>query len=374
RHRRSHRKSRTGCRTCKGRRVKCDETRPQCRRCQTYGITCDFIPGSVDRRLVTTPQTSPRRNDALAFDAMSANVNAVLRSDRPPSTFTRSTRSLGLATLAHFVQMVGARQTAYAPIKQVLRDRTIPLALTEPCLLHAMLAVASTHQANLMPGDSQQNVVATRFRQVAAHMYRGKLQDPITRANMDVLLTTCMLIAMFSFSAPNVRPRDSWIFSDDPGALNWLLIQGGLACLIDCIKPWMDESIWRDAFLVSSAYELYDDHRMGREDLDAGLADLCDISDTTTEETNPYHWPLRMLSPLLRVPVSKLEASRVSSFMGRLPPEYLRLVRAKEPRALLLLAYWLGVMCSALCMYLEASDDRRVLELLDFPASACGYR
>ncbi|KAK1144071.1 hypothetical protein N8T08_005733 [Aspergillus melleus] len=344
-----------------------------------YGITCDFAP----------PQTAPERNGALALDAMTTNVNTVLHNDRRSSPLATSTRSLGLTTLAHFVEMVGARQTAYAPIKQVLRDRTIPLALTEPCLLHAMLAVASTHQANLTPGDSHRSLVATRFRQTSVHMYRLKLQEPITRADMDVLLTTCMLVAMFSFSAPNVSPGRSWIFSDDPGALNWLLIQGGLACLIDCIKPWIDESIWRDAFLISSAYELYDDHRTGREGLDAKLADLCEISDTTTEETNPYHWPLRMLSPLLRLPLTKLDPSRISSFMGRLPPQYLCLVQAKDPRALLLLGYWLAVMCSvhdwwidarvrsecqAICMYLEASGDGRVAELLDFPASACGYR
>lgn len=252
-----------------------------------------------------------------------------------------------------------------------------------------MLAVASTHQANLRPDDAPQNVVAARFRQTAAHMYRQKLREPISRENMDVLLTTCMLVSMFSFSAPSIRPRDSWVFSTDPGALNWLLIQGGLSCLIDCTQPWMDESIWRDPFLISSTYELYDDHRPGREDLDPDLADLCDVSDATTEETNPYHWPLRMLSPMLRLPLAKVEANRVSSFMGRLPPAYLRLVQAKEPRALLLLAYWLAIMCSvhdwwidarvrsecrAICMYLETSDDRRILQLLDFPAAACGYR
>ncbi|KAI9041821.1 Zn(II)2Cys6 transcription factor [Aspergillus affinis] len=377
--RRSHRKSRTGCRICKERRVKCDETMPQCRRCQIYGITCDFAP----------PQTSPQRNGALALDAMTANVNNVLDSDRRSPAVATSNRSLGLATLIHFTEMVGARQTAYAPIKQVLRDRTIPLALTEPCLLNAMLAVASTHQANLTPGDSHRSLVATRFRQASVHIYRLKLQEPITRHTMDVLLTTCLLVAMFSFSAPSVSPRHSWIFSDDPGALNWLLIQGGLASLIDCIMPWINESIWCDAFLISSAYELYDDHRTGREGLDEELADLCEISDTTTEETNPYHWPLRMLSPLLRLPLTKIDANRISSFMGRLPPEYLRLVQARDARALLLLGYWLAVMCSvhdwwidarvrsecqAICMYLEASGDRRIARFLDFPASACGYR
>ncbi|KKK22566.1 hypothetical protein ARAM_007029 [Aspergillus rambellii] len=40
--RRPHRKSRAGCAKCKQRRVKCDETRPHCRKCQKLGIDCTY--------------------------------------------------------------------------------------------------------------------------------------------------------------------------------------------------------------------------------------------------------------------------------------------------------------------------------------------
>ncbi|KAK3115752.1 hypothetical protein LTR53_004572 [Teratosphaeriaceae sp. CCFEE 6253] len=46
--RRSHKKSKTGCRTCKQRKVKCDERRPLCRNCErhyTNLATCDFDDG-----------------------------------------------------------------------------------------------------------------------------------------------------------------------------------------------------------------------------------------------------------------------------------------------------------------------------------------
>ncbi|KPI39061.1 uncharacterized protein AB675_4624 [Cyphellophora attinorum] len=39
--RKFHHKSKAGCRTCKIRRVKCDETKPLCNRCRRLGITCD---------------------------------------------------------------------------------------------------------------------------------------------------------------------------------------------------------------------------------------------------------------------------------------------------------------------------------------------
>ncbi|TGO10582.1 hypothetical protein BTUL_0131g00230 [Botrytis tulipae] len=37
----SHAKLKTGCNTCKARRVKCDETKPACMRCQKFGRVCD---------------------------------------------------------------------------------------------------------------------------------------------------------------------------------------------------------------------------------------------------------------------------------------------------------------------------------------------
>lgn len=200
------------------------------------------------------------------------------------------------------------------------------------------------------------------------------------------------LCYVFSFAIEKINPLDSWVLSDDPSAMNWLSVQGGLRCLLEFLHPWLSDSVWSDSFKRSSTYEFYDDHRMGREDLDPTLATLCDIDDTTTEETNPFHWPLRMLSPLLRIPRDQLEESRITNFMGRLPPDYLNLLASKEPRALLLLAYWLALMCSsvhewwvyarvrseclAICMYLERCGDERIVDfnLLEFPAAACGYR
>lgn len=40
--RKYHQKSRNGCSTCKRRRVKCDETRPVCKKCQNMNLTCGY--------------------------------------------------------------------------------------------------------------------------------------------------------------------------------------------------------------------------------------------------------------------------------------------------------------------------------------------
>jgi len=42
RRRRAHKKSRNGCAGCKIRRVKCDEDKPGCRKCQAFGLDCTY--------------------------------------------------------------------------------------------------------------------------------------------------------------------------------------------------------------------------------------------------------------------------------------------------------------------------------------------
>ncbi|CAG1966864.1 unnamed protein product, partial [Fusarium graminearum] len=42
--RKPHKKSRLGCQTCKRRKIKCDEVKPQCGKCIQFGVWCDFSP------------------------------------------------------------------------------------------------------------------------------------------------------------------------------------------------------------------------------------------------------------------------------------------------------------------------------------------
>lgn len=41
--RRSHTKSRKGCKTCKARHIRCDETTPHCNNCLKHEVRCDYL-------------------------------------------------------------------------------------------------------------------------------------------------------------------------------------------------------------------------------------------------------------------------------------------------------------------------------------------
>ncbi|KAF2489915.1 hypothetical protein BU16DRAFT_471712 [Lophium mytilinum] len=58
---RPYKKSISGCRTCKRRRVKCNEARPQCGQCSKHGVVCDFAntPSSATSASSRSSSTSP---------------------------------------------------------------------------------------------------------------------------------------------------------------------------------------------------------------------------------------------------------------------------------------------------------------------------
>ncbi|KAH6665561.1 hypothetical protein B0J14DRAFT_233901 [Halenospora varia] len=76
-HRTAHTKTKTGCRTCKIRRVKCDEARPFCNRCLKFGVVCDgydpsFRPRKEKKKPMAIRELLPRTK--VALPPLSANI------------------------------------------------------------------------------------------------------------------------------------------------------------------------------------------------------------------------------------------------------------------------------------------------------------
>ncbi|KAH6642572.1 hypothetical protein C7974DRAFT_104882 [Boeremia exigua] len=59
-------KTRTGCKTCKIRRIKCDESKPFCNRCTTTGRTCDGYDINFAPRRTTPPATTHSTSPPLS--------------------------------------------------------------------------------------------------------------------------------------------------------------------------------------------------------------------------------------------------------------------------------------------------------------------
>lgn len=255
--------------------------------------------------------------------------------------------------------------------------------------MHAIIGIATTHLCTVLPDNSHYRISEAHHWAQAIRLYSTEVSSGVTKANMDKLYSTCILLTVHSFKLDEFNPRSSFVFSTDPTALNWLHLQAGLRYLLERTVPWMSESIWWSTFMDSRRPEIdFDDSRPGRVGLDPDFADLCGIDESSTVDNNPYLWPLRMLTGLLIIEMGPKSAQTYNMWMGRLEPEYYDCLLAKDPPALVLLAWWLGLVChveewwmenrarsecTAICMFLEDSHDPLVLKLLEFPAQACGY-
>ncbi|KAH8725889.1 hypothetical protein GQ44DRAFT_652071 [Phaeosphaeriaceae sp. PMI808] len=118
-------KVRTGCRTCKIRRVKCDEQKPACLRCTSTGRQCDGYPNH---------QPEFRVRIWSHYQACSLQQTVSM-----PSTYGDSVRYLEF--YHHFSKF--KIQTNFD--KEFWSRIVLQMAHTEPCVRHALIALGYLH-------------------------------------------------------------------------------------------------------------------------------------------------------------------------------------------------------------------------------------
>lgn len=168
-------KTRTGCHTCKIRRVKCDETKPSCHACISTGRKCDGYTPNVE----ATPVLPLIRSLSLEFPG------------------TQSERQS-----FYFFQQRTAPQLSAFFADQVWERLILQAALQECSIRHAILALGSLHanfeQGNGLDTQSHTNESADKF---SLENYGQAINTLVTslsqqgRPAIDVCLICCILFA-----------------------------------------------------------------------------------------------------------------------------------------------------------------------------------
>lgn len=261
--------------------------------------------------------------------------------------------------------------------------------------MHAMLATSTTHLSRLIPTYQPQTPPEYHWHK-AITLYQKEIAS-IQPENMDSIFSTCMILAVHSFTFNDTNPASSWVFPVGPVS-NWLLVQGGLTPLVDQCASYVHKSIWCPLFedqrakhkhTLNTTYTRHLDDEPGINGIPASFVELCGLDETSTGENNPYLLPLRSISALINLDLSSASFGKLITFIGRVKGDYLALIQMKDPRALLILSYWFGLMCMvdqwwvhnrvrlecrAICAFLENHGDPRIVRLLEFPMLACGHQ
>ncbi|RDW83033.1 hypothetical protein BP5796_04524 [Coleophoma crateriformis] len=163
-------KSRSGCLTCKTRRIKCDEGKPSCLRCINTGRTCDGY---------RVPESKPSLR--------------LLSSSLPGDTKERR-------ALHFFITCTAPGLTGYLPSSGFWEQTVIQACISEPALRHTAVAIGSVHE--LLCTNNQENrhdvslYSLQQYSKSIRHINRPSLKNP-EAYKPELILLSCVLYVCF---------------------------------------------------------------------------------------------------------------------------------------------------------------------------------
>lgn len=181
--RRGSKKVRTGCVTCKIRKVKCDETKPYCLRCTKTGRKCD---GYLDPRNLASRR---RPKEAAPQDHALGPLLDLSTPEEKRAFF--------------FFQHVTAPCISGDFDAIFWRSVVLQVAQTEPAVRHAVLSVSTLHEG-LLQGTVVQAIDASATQSFALQQYNkaiarllDQMNNPLTKPLASLL--TCVLFVCIEF-------------------------------------------------------------------------------------------------------------------------------------------------------------------------------
>ena len=367
--RKSHLKSRGGCDACKRRKKKCDELIPTCSGCSKLKVLCHYDDARLSR---------VGRKNAIQPPASTVVTHHGLPTLKPDEI-----------ELLHHFQSQTLGTIGSLSVQEVVTG-CLAAAFEFDFLRYTIFALAASH---LMFLSEHHNMSREHHLQRALHTFRQRLSSPISAAHVDAVLTSCVLLDTVAFSKDSHEPSDSWLFTDSSN-LQWLTVQMGIRTIMSNIRHLLMESSWTAVYKKDAAYlcgktsASFDDDYLGSENIPENLEYYFTIKSRPSFCNNPYYSILRSLLPLLVKNSLDNSLTHLMAVAHRFIPEFYRSIKSKDLRALLLLAYWLGLMCNvhlwwissratsecyACCRYIEMRGDDIICGLLSFPARCCGY-
>ncbi|KAH6720874.1 hypothetical protein BKA61DRAFT_595702 [Leptodontidium sp. MPI-SDFR-AT-0119] len=361
----TRRRSRFGCRNCKLRKVKCDESQPECKRCRSFGVLCNFnlhipdlqpVAADAMERLQEVVHGKAELQAPLTSAVWASDASTCYQLDAKSQDFI--TRYLGRGLI-----------TPDDPLMTQVNRELLKLALQYPFLMHASLAVALTYDRHL-----KSSLGCRRTPEECYHWFQStallskRMTQPIEAKDKDPIWGTTAALAILTFSSPEAcTPQESWpLRTCESSGLDWLRMSEGKMSLWHILNPLRPDSIFRP---MSATYALMNSPlpEKGIEGIPRSIAAVCHLIDSSTAENNTYFLAAHAVSQIIYLPDSEITTGRVQFFMRSIHGSFKDLLRRRDPVALLLLYLWYrkagrGIWwielrarleCPSICSYLQ---------------------
>ncbi|KAL6866324.1 hypothetical protein ACO1O0_002432 [Amphichorda felina] len=371
---RPHKKSRTGCKNCKARKVKCNEARPTCRSCRLRKTPCVYpsAPAPASARAsaaapsppsstktiananssihqkpksplftcsipTSTPSTvlSPIHNSLAAPPRPADDIPVIAEPlFRPPQAKDELDMCLlwfyTTATCSSFSVEGGGYNR---PVETTMRTRIVQHAFQHPFLMDSIFALSSLHLQSL--GQKVNHNRSLAYRATSFEGYRRAVQEANPETYPALIANALILTALSSQSFREPDAKDLFI-------IDWMIVWNGIGVIINVIgfeklvKSGLDCLFYRPPIdLDTSAYSIPNQLLY--------MISSMTIDDADYPDSQTYYDTLKYLGSLyysLNEGLNPIMTLRIITWFTFVPDKFLDLGRQKRPRALVILAYY----------------------------------
>ncbi|KAK7187947.1 hypothetical protein DPSP01_003163 [Paraphaeosphaeria sporulosa] len=235
--RRSHTKSRKGCKTCKKRHIRCDETFPQCRNCTKHQVRCDYQDSPQAMQPPESPR-SPQQPNLLWTPEIDATIEqwrqtGVWPFDHLPVYPQPQWRVFPKTDLrlVHHVATISNEMFSHRTSKLTLWTDMMPkflsIAASHPFVMHSILAFSASHLAWISQSSETRNLAFHHAGIALKGLHDGIAN--FAKVNSDAVLASSLLLA--------------WQATDWRG---WASLVTGTKTVIQAMQSWRHESMFAD--------------------------------------------------------------------------------------------------------------------------------
>ncbi|KAK7977350.1 hypothetical protein PG996_003415 [Apiospora saccharicola] len=344
---RPHKKSRAGCKQCKTRKVKCDESRPSCRSCTlrretcVYPATCNPPPSSaVVARSNRSRAVSSARSPGAASPTTTirddlANTSIVAEPMFRPPAMTDATdmKMLWFYTLETYSSFAteGGRSAA---VDYCLRVKVVEHAFASPFLMQCLMGLSALHLKGL--GQEIDPSKAVGYRARAFEGYRAAIEAADPKDFPALLASSLMMCALSTQMFRDANSKFLYI-------VDWMQLWRGIGLIVEIISPKSIEESGLAILFYRPPMDLEKSFRYIPNNL-LFMVSSIKPGDDDYEHQQIYYEVLRYLGSLYMEvengfgPVLDL---RVITFLTFMPRPFIPLAKEHRPRTLIILAYYL---------------------------------
>ncbi|KAH6673224.1 hypothetical protein B0J14DRAFT_482317 [Halenospora varia] len=354
--RRPHHKSRNGCAQCKQKKVKCDEQKPTCKRCENYDQPCSFL------------QTHPQSTAKLAgFQSMlpsptqttiTPSATSPFPSSFPPPTSEADHTTFSLLDLELLHYWITDASKGYCDFDEcveLFQTTVISMAVEYPFLMHQLLSLSAHRLAILRPNEAEKYRNAEdNHAVIALALFRPQILN-LTSENCHACFAFSNTTWMRAWAAQDLNKPSTLFFSptnavadEDDIHIQWAKLHRGQHGIVEKLFPVLIQGPLRPLFApwledgpdsLNRPAPLKDDEKQHLDVL-AEAWNNSSLSEAHKEILNTTLEGLVRVFSILSFEPRKSKLAAVMSWFSTMRYDFLGLMEEKVPEALLIVAYY----------------------------------